>query len=402
MKLLILTILAVATISGQGQTFQDFLNRGEAEAAKNSLSLSLKQQPANDAIRMERDMATVIAGIEHLMQQALAHGIHNPAAGVYGLPQVSSGATVSYTQVRDWLKELQNTLEQASTSLEQIQDISAFRFTLDVTTIQFKINNGTNGLVPISDARLSGLSRFSLYSMPVPANTNNKDGKVQVGVADARWLEGYCKLVSATIDCLLAYNEENCFNHAAHLFFDHPVTPFGDTLISTNQAMGFNFDSIMDAVALIHTINFSVQDAARLQHALANLEGTIAQSRRMVKLLASQDASAQHWLAGPGQRSVTGRPVTAEMLSQWGQVLEHTQAILDGKELAPYWRNAPGKGVNVRKLFTEPKDFDLVLWLQGTGAIPYLEEGAPITITEWGQSTKAFNGQFLFYAFWFN
>ena len=56
-------------------------------------------------------------------------------------------------------------------------------------------------------------------------------------------------------------------------------------------------------------------------------------------------------------------------------------ALLAGKRLLPFWRGDPSRGVNLRRVFTEPRPFDLVLWVQGTAATPYLEKG-PLTKPE--------------------
>ena len=79
-----------------------------------------------------------------------------------------------------------------------------------------------------------------------------------------------------------------------------------------------------------------------------------------------------------------------------------TEAILAGKKLIPHWRVKDGRGVNLRKVFTEPTDFDLVMWVQGTAAKPYLERG-PITQPEvWQRLQNVFRGQFIGFAIWFN
>jgi hypothetical protein len=58
--------------------------------------------------------------------------------------------------------------------------------------------------------------------------------------------------------------------------------------------------------------------------------------------------------------------------------------------------------VNLMRVLEEPRQFDLVLWIQGPGAEPYLEEG---TLTEpqlWMRLNAAFDQGVFRYAFWFN
>ena len=51
---------------------------------------------------------------------------------------------------------------------------------------------------------------------------------------------------------------------------------------------------------------------------------------------------------------------------------------------------------------TEPRPFDLVLWVTGHGVLPFLEDGPFADPRVWNQAGQAFRGQFLSYAIWFN
>jgi hypothetical protein len=53
-------------------------------------------------------------------------------------------------------------------------------------------------------------------------------------------------------------------------------------------------------------------------------------------------------------------------------------------------------------VFFEPRDFDLVLWAAGYSAVPYLEDGPTLSLSDWNEWNRGFNGNFLAYAIWFN
>ena len=62
--------------------------------------------------------------------------------------------------------------------------------------------------------------------------------------------------------------------------------------------------------------------------------------------------------------------------------------------------------MNLKRVFTEPRLIDPILWVQGTAATPYLEEGE---ITNFAnretlrQINNTFGGiNFFGFAFWFN
>jgi len=100
---------------------------------------------------------------------------------------------------------------------------------------------------------------------------------------------------------------------------------------------------------------------------------------------------------------VPGVRVTEDMVKGWEEFLVEAERLLDGKTLVPFWRGSDkGIGINLRRVFTEPTAFDLVLWVQGTAATPYLEKG-PVTRPEvWQRLQRLFRGEFIGFALWFN
>jgi hypothetical protein len=53
-------------------------------------------------------------------------------------------------------------------------------------------------------------------------------------------------------------------------------------------------------------------------------------------------------------------------------------------------------------MFEESKNFDLVLLITGTDAVPYLEDGSVSSGAEWNNLMQVFRGNFLGYALWYN
>ena len=80
--------------------------------------------------------------------------------------------------------------------------------------------------------------------------------------------------------------------------------------------------------------------------------------------------------------------------------MDEFEALLKGDKLIPHWRLA--KGINLRRVFTEPRTFDPILWAQGSAALPYVENGPMTTAETWNRITRIFGGNFLGYAIWFN
>ncbi|MEJ0013398.1 MAG: hypothetical protein WDM94_12410 [Bauldia sp.] len=92
--------------------------------------------------------------------------------------------------------------------------------------------------------------------------------------------------------------------------------------------------------------------------------------------------------------------MTGEQIAAWHAVLDTFDGLLDGTLLMPHWRLK--QGVNLRRVFEEPRPFDFILWITGPAALPYVENGRVLTSREWKDITTAFEGSFGGYAIWFN
>jgi hypothetical protein len=140
-----------------------------------------------------------------------------------------------------------------------------------------------------------------------------------------------------------------------------------------------------------------------MQSALAHLQQVTALSRASWKAILAETDDDYEWIPGPKQTGVIpNSKITKEMVAAWLKFLDETDSILAGKTLIPFWRNAPGMGLNAHRVFMEPTAFDLVLWVQGTAATPYLEKGTITAPEFWSMTNQVFRGQFLGFAIWFN
>jgi hypothetical protein len=90
-----------------------------------------------------------------------------------------------------------------------------------------------------------------------------------------------------------------------------------------------------------------------------------------------------------------------QRIAAWKRFLDEAEAVLHGDKLLPHWRVKDGRGINLKRVFEEPRTFDLVLWAHGAAAIPYLEEGELVTPETARSLSGAFQGRFLAFAVWF-
>lgn len=165
-----------------------------------------------------------------------------------------------------------------------------------------------------------------------------------------------------------------------------------------------NLGDILDAIAFIHLVRLPAVDRERMKSALGRLERVVSLSRSCWRFILAETDDDREWIPNPKQASIAPNArVTEEMVKGWGDFLDEIEAILAGRKLAPFWRSAgAGRGINVRRVFLEPREFDLALWVQGVGAAPYLEEGELSKPETWSRLNRIFGGEFLGFAIWFN
>lgn len=187
-----------------------------------------------------------------------------------------------------------------------------------------------------------------------------------------------------------------------HLFFVRPETPY-PFLTEKTEARGWDTWRIVDGITWIHLLNLDLIEPDRMNSALEHFQAVLRQSRASWAAIADETDDEREWIPGPDQTGVIpGVSVTAEMIEQWHRFLDEAEALLAGEKLAPFWRPAGGRGLNLERVFTEPRGFDLVLWIQGTDAAPYLEDGTVTDAETWRGIQRTFQGRFLGFAAWFN
>jgi hypothetical protein len=159
---------------------------------------------------------------------------------------------------------------------------------------------------------------------------------------------------------------------------------------------------ILDIIAGVHTLRWPVKDPARLESALGHLEQMIKMSREFWQRAQAESDDDSEWIPNPKQAGAFGVPITQDMVGSWLEFLIETEAILAGTRLLPFWRGDGTQGINLRRVFLEPRPLDLVLWVQGTAAAPYLERGEMTKPEVWQRLQRTFRGDFIGFALWWN
>ncbi|MFM9843176.1 MAG: hypothetical protein ACKVOI_09450 [Dongiaceae bacterium] len=379
------------------------LAAGRLADAAATLEGYLQDAPADDTARFALGAVQFMQAAERLGQSLYRHGL-NPEPKVFSVPFFRlpvpynpSPEKLTYDQARDMIRQFTVDLAIAEATLAQVDDPSV-QLPLAIGLIRLDLN----GDGAATDAETLWQLYRQINQAPELPPERVAQFVIDFDGSDAPWLRGYSHLLMALGDALLAHDWHESFDHSFHALFPRANLPFQAlTDKSTRSPYAQDVDEIADFIAFIHLIHWPVQEPDRMASALHHLESTIDLSRENWRHILAETDNGREWLPNPRQTGVIpGLTVTQPRIDAWMLFLDEFGAMLRGEKLMPHWRLA--QGVNLRRAFLEPRSFDLVLWIQGSGALPYAEPGPVSKAETWEYILTLMEGDFFTYAAWFN
>lgn len=411
LPILIVLAVAAAPVPGQdGLLAEKYLLDGKLAEGAKALEGRLKAAPKDDQARFGLGVLQFLQTFEHLGGGLYKSGLRTEKAFLQPplqvkefLPQNPNPEKLTYTAARQLIQTLVDDLAKVEATLAEITD-PAVKLPLHVGLI--KIDPFGQGK-PISAAFLFE----RIEGAPV---TSQQAKGIVIGFdrGDVSWLRGYCHFLAALGELSLSVDGQKAFDCSAHLLFEKVETPHtflleGRTAFDENPFE--NAAKISDVISLFHQmLRLSIKEPVRTKAALAHLEAGVVQAKELWKLILVETDDDNEWIPNPMQTGVVGVKVTQEMVDVWLETLDEVEQVLKGKKLIPFWRGkASERGVNLRRAFTESRTFDVIEWVQGTAAAPYLEKGPLTKLADPRMGTRlnnAFGGplNFVGFGFWFN
>jgi hypothetical protein len=379
---------------------ESYLIRGDLLEGEKAVTEALRKSPEDDALQFQLGTVQFLRGVERLAQSLYQHGAGSRLASLpmlnLPIPVNPAPKPISYQTLRKIMETWLADLQQAESTLAKVRRADV-KMPLHFALITMDFD-GDAKTVP-EDAFWAIGVRLNLG-----AASREDSEKFVIGFdsADAAWLRGYCHLLMAMDEFLLAYDFQELFEKAGHLLFAKVKSPY-KYLQNGPSVYGFGGVDFADVIAFIHLINFPVHEPARLKNAHSHLQAMVQCSRDMwVRVFAETDDDNE-WIPSPKQKGVMpNAAITKEMVVEWKNFLDEVDALLAGRKLIPFWRTNDDRGINLRKFFLEPRPFDLVLWIQGSAAAPYLEKGVLTSADVWRRLDQTFQGNFIGFAIWFN
>ncbi len=423
-----LAVVPIATVPASAGEAADAtragLASGNLEAAERDLAGRLQSDPANDEARFGLAMIRFTRAIENFGRHHYRYEL-DPARAVPFLripvPENRHPERLSYEIQRGALRSLLDALDEVEKTLAPIQNTDV-KIPLDLAQVRFSFAPGMaatdlitviGSLVPGAAAPRRAPNTLSPAPPNPPAPGETPDTQqplppvesaeplfpVSFDRADALWLQGYCNLLSAGLEFILAHDWRDTFERSAGLFYPHQR--HFDSADQTPNIFG-DPSSAADAVAMVHEIRWKPIHPERLLKVREHLKQVVALSRQSWQVILAETDDDNEWIPAPTQQNAAmpTMKITPEQVKTWLSALDDFDAVLDGRKLIPHWRF--NQGINFRLMLEEPRTFDAVLWVTGHAAIPYLQDGPVLTREEWRAWESVFGGNFLVFAAYLN
>ena len=383
------------------------LESGDLAAGEAKLAARLDANAGDDEARLGLGAVRFVAAVQRFAETEYHYGF-TPirrdlpiGADLNPLPPNPKPDPLSYEDQRAILQALLDDFAKVDATLASLGDSDA-SLTLDLYAIRLNVT-GANApeARPTLGALIAGFG--APRGAPPPANPDRLEAVFDR--ADALWLRGYLHAISAGLEFALAYDWRESFDRYAFLFYSGATPSTGAPVpppAARRPMVMPGEESVLDVVGFIHSIHWRCVEPERMRKAREHFKTVVALNRAIWPIALARKDDRTHWIPAPGQKSLAlpSLELTPEKLKAWQGAVDEFDALLDGDKLAPFWRY--DLGIDFRAFFEKPSDFDLVYWLTGPGAWPYLRAGPTMTAQEWNAMQAAFGGNFLKYLVWLN
>jgi hypothetical protein len=383
---------------------QEILRDGNWDEAEQALTQRLREHPGNDHISFGLAMIRFVHAIEKFGQHHYRHGLE-PATSTLvpflrlPVPANPNPERLTYELQRAALQSFLDDLAKVESTLAAMRG-KEVKLVLDLEQVKLNFAPGVQGGEPAT--LMNVVRRLTPRAARRPVPDTGVPFEVAFDRADAIWLEGYCHLLSAGLEFILAHDWREQFAASGGMFYPHLRQPAEAAAMHDISEMRKHTAEIADAVTLVHGVRWQPAEPARLLKVRDHLKQVIALSRENWMAILAETDDDREWLPSPAQKNAAmpAMQVTQERLDVWLAALDEFDAVLDGRMLVPHAMF--NRGFNLRRVLEEPRTFDLVLWFTGPAAVPYLEDGPAVNSATWQAWQRVFGGDFLIFAAYFN
>lgn len=239
----------------------------------------------------------------------------------------------------------------------------------------------------ISDAAREDLKRRGASDEYIAWHLNPPQ-VLALDAADASFARASLHYLLVATSAFLAVDARELVDRMAHLVARNPDTPYSDLLQphedNPDAPLEKHLWQLADLFSAIHARELLVVDEPMRRAVLDHALQRIALHRQGIERILAETDDDREAFPGPQQSGYEGGVRVDDLyIAALRAKLDHQEDLLRGRALIPLWRDGweqramagHGLGLNLRRAILEPESYDPILWLHGTAATPYLEEG---------------------------
>lgn len=371
------------------------------EIAETGIAPTLARLSALDSPSDEERFA--VAGLEFLNALSQAYqlrwevGMPRDIDMMFGmagrLPENDTTRNLDPAEITALLSNTLDAMERARTALAGIPEDSDFGLVLRFGDLWIDLDRDGKRAEYEDFAEMVGVTIWGWRWMsqterpPLP--------EIRLDVADAAWLSAYTHMIAGSTEMILAYDPEPSIAR---------VLEAKSVLRGAPEPGGRqrNFESFVDLFAIIDGTLRHEPAVARTVAARDHFLAMVAENRIFWTRVAAETDNDREWIPNDAQVSATGIPFPKGIGANWQRVLADAEGLLTGKLAAPYWDvegfvmgnpDSASIGIDISRMFTEPRPIDLVGWIQGWGALPYLSDAPLVTSANMQRFEMLVSGQ---------
>ena len=223
----------------------------------------------------------------------------------------------------------------------------------------------------------------TLSGLPFPEGP----AEVRFDAADIHWLRAYTHLIEGVASLILAFDPEPALAQRIALeaaLAEQFAEPPGQMARAPNMDMQARaFGPIVDRIAVVLQTLRRQPDPALTRAAGDHLRAMVAANRLFWAEVATETDNDREWIPNDAQQAALGFALPPGTGPMWLAILDEVDQALEGKMLIPYWRFAPGHGVDLAQWLREPAPVEVADWVQGSAALPYARPGLTVGTDNW-------------------
>ena len=385
-----------ATLSGATAELGALVEAGDADART----------------RFAHALATFFRSGERAVQSLYEYGTGQPLRGgglffMQGVMQAGLNPDpkpVTADDVRNVISTWLDDLHKADELFDAVPTQGDWKLRLDMAEIPIDFNNDG-----VASRREEPARAFSIiFRDGVNLPEGQRSFVLGLDATDLHWLRAYNDALMAAAEIMLAYDNQELFHRCGHLFFPKAQSKY-EFLQQRRpfDPIGAEVD-VSDLLAFAGSLDFPLADdgAERMARARQHLLNAIGHSREMWESARAENDDDREWLPAPHQSpAIEGVAITEDQVALWLDLLDEAEALLEGEKLLRFWRGDGSQAIDVRKFFEEPRNFDVLYWVQGSAAAPYLSPvgDRPVTRDElWSDMEETFGDDLFRSIFYIN